>query len=135
MAQVRPSGRTSTHAQAVLQYHHVSTVKEGANRTRRRKLEQKSRNQRANPTDATDTLQIRDALKEYGFAISLSAGSCSARLAVPERLEGCQSMHRRRFVCKQNKQPLLNCCNQLSNNSPLRIQHCPAAYLILNPCF
>lgn len=95
----------------------------------------KKKKKRGKPADAIAALQTPDALKEYGFSISSSEGSCSTRLAVPERSAGCQSMHTRRFVCKQNKQPLLNSCNQLSNNSPLRIQHRPAAYLILNPCF
>lgn len=44
-------------------------------------------------------------------------------------------MHRRRFVCKQNKQPWLNSCNQLSSNSPLGKQHLPAPCLIHNSCF
>lgn len=109
-------------------------LKGGFSRARSWKSVKKSKIQRAQPADAIQSLQT-DTLKEYGFSISSSNRSCSTCLVVPEMLEGCQSMHRRRFVCKQNKQSLLNSCSQLSNNSPLRIQHHPAAYLILNSCF
>lgn len=106
-------------------------VKGGCSRVQRGKSAKKSRIQKANPTHANQALQSHDALTEEGFSIS----SPSTRSAVPGRLEDCQSMHRRRFVCKQNKQPWLNSCNQLSNNSQLRKQHIPAPCLILNSCF